>query len=261
MYEFHTDDNRYFLMQKMVCEESIIPFIEKLYPLNHSVNVLEIGCSAAGVLSAFLERGHRGFGVDLYNKALDYARERLADYINSKQLTLINDDIFSVDFEKEFNTGFDVIILKDVIEHINGQEKLLMKIKSFLAPSGVVFIGFPPWQMPFGGHQQMCPSKILSRLPYFHLLPMPAYKIILKKFKINTEELSEIKKNGISIERFEKITKITNYKIINRDFYFINPVYKYKFNMKERKQAGLISSIPYIRNFFTTCAYYLLQTK
>ena len=259
MYEFHSDQNRYFMMQKMVCEENIIPFIEKVSSVNSSANILEIGCGTAGVLSAFLEKGHKGFGVDLNNNSLDYARERLADYIVSKQLTLINDDIYSIDFETEFNIKFDIVILKDVIEHVHDQEKLLRKIKTFLVPSGIIFIGFPPWQMPFGGHQQICQSKILSHLPYFHLLPMPVYKSILKAFKIDPEHLCELKNCGISIERLEKLAKYTNYKIINRNFYFINPIYKHKFKMKERKQAGFISSIPYFRNFFTTCAFYLLK--
>ena len=260
MYEFHSDQNRYFLMQKMVCKENIIPFIEKVHPLNSDAKVLEIGCGSAGVLSAFLERGNKGFGVDLDNYSLDYARERLSDYIVSKQLTLINDDIYSIDFETEYNVKFDIIILKDVIEHIHNQEKLLEKMKSFLVPSGIIFLGFPPWQMPFGGHQQMCPSKILSHLPYFHLLPKSIYRGILKAFKICPDQFCELKDCGISIERLEKLAKITNYKIINKKFYLINPIYKYKFKMKERKQAGVISSIPYIRNFFTTCAYYLLQS-
>jgi len=257
MYEFHTDRDRYFQMQKMVCKEDIIPFIEKDYPVRQEATILEIGCSTAGVLSAFLERGHRGFGVDMDDNSLNYARGQLAEYIESKQLTLINRDIYSVDFEKEFQVKFDIIILKDVIEHIHNQEKLLEKMQSFLAPSGVIFMGFPPWQMPFGGHQQMCRSKILSHLPYFHLLPIPLYKGILKAFKIGTEQLCDLKKTGISIERLEKLAKKTHYKILNRELYFINPIYKYKFNMKVRKQPLLFSSIPYIRNFYTTCAYYL----
>jgi len=247
-------------MQKMVCEENIIPFIKNVYSFDKEATVLEIGCGTSGVLCAFLERGHRGVGVDLDGNSLDYARERLADYIDAKQLTLINNDIYSVDFETEFQGKFNVIVLKDVIEHIHNQEKLLIKMHSLLAPSGVIFLGFPPWQMPFGGHQQICRSKILSRLPYFHLLPMPAYKGVLKLFKEGTG-LCELKETGISIERLEKLAKKTGYQIANREFYFINPIYKHKFKLKERKQAAFISSLPYIRNYFTTAAFYLIKTN
>ncbi|MCL1934255.1 MAG: class I SAM-dependent methyltransferase [Candidatus Azobacteroides sp.] len=259
MYEFHSDRNRYFLMQKMVCEEDIIPFIEKVYPFTGDAKVLEIGCGTAGVLSAFLERGHKGFGVDLDTGSLDYAREKLSGFIESEQLTLINNDIYSIDFEKEYQLKFDIIILKDVIEHIHGHEKLLKRMQSFLNPSGVIFIGFPPWQMPFGGHQQICRSKFLSHLPYFHLLPTPAYRSILKAFKEGPDHLCELQETGISIEQLEKLAKKTNYTIVNKELYFINPIYKHKFKMKGRKQSAFIGSIPYVRNFFTTCAFYLLK--
>jgi len=259
MYEFHSDRDWYFLMQKMVCEENIIPFIKNVYSFDKKVTVLEIGCGTAGVLSAFLEHGHKGVGVDLDAGSLDYARERLADYIASNQLTLINEDIYSVDFEMEFQGKFDIIILKDVIEHIHDQEELLIKMQSFLTLSGIIFLGFPPWQMPFGGHQQICRNKFLSHLPYFHLLPMPAYKGVLKLFKEDPRHFCEIKETGISIERLEKLAKKTGYEIINREFYFINPIYKHKFKMKERKQTAFISSIPYFRNFFTTSVFYLVR--
>jgi len=261
MYEFHSDLDNYFLMQKMVCEENIIPFIEKVYPFDNDAKILEIGCGTAGVLSAFLERGHKGFGVDLDTESLEYAREKLFDYIESKQLTLIDNDIYSVDFETEYQAKFDIIILKDVIEHIHNHEKLFRKMQSLLTSSGVIFLGFPPWQMPFGGHQQICRSKFLSHLPYFHLLPTPVYRSILKAFKENPEHLCELQETGISIEQLERLAKKTNYKIINKDLYFINPIYKYKFKIKERKQATFIASIPYIRNFFTTCAFYLLKAS
>jgi len=259
MHEFHLDTDRYFMMQKSVCEEYIIPFIEKIKPLGRDAKILEIGCGAAGVLSAFLEKGHKGYGVDLDGNALNYARKRLSNYIETEQLTLIDDDIFQVDFKTGFPVKFDIIILKDVIEHIHGQEILLEKLHSLLAPSGLIFLGFPPWQMPFGGHQQICRSKILSRIPYFHLLPAKLYKRILDTFNEGSHHLCEIKETGISIERFEKLVKKTDYKIAGRDFYVINPIYKYKFNMKARKQLALIGAIPYLRNFLTTCAFYLLQ--
>jgi len=261
MYEFHSDQKLYFQMQQMVCEEYIIPFIEKNHTIKTEAIILEIGCGTSGVLSAFLNRGHKGFGIDLDENSLNYARIQLKNHIKSNQLTLVYNDFFSVDFETEYPFKFDIIILKDVIEHIYEKEKLLRKIQSILSSSGVLFMGFPPWQMPFGGHQQICGNKILSHLPYFHLLPMPVYKFILKSSGESTNHLCELKKTGISIEKLEKITIKANYKIINKVFYLINPIYKYKFNIKPRKQILMIRSIPCLRNFVTTCAFYLFQTK
>jgi 2-polyprenyl-3-methyl-5-hydroxy-6-metoxy-1,4-benzoquinol methylase len=151
--------------------------------------------------------------------------------------------------------------MKDVIEHIHDQKKLLQRLHDLLLPQGAIFFGFPPWQMPFGGHQQMCKSKLLSKFPYYHLLPKKLYKWVLMKFNEPAEDLLEIKDTGISIERFEKIVKQTNYRVINKTHYLINPIYKYKFGWKARKQLPILKSIPYIRDYFTTCVYYLITQK
>jgi len=131
-------------------------------------------------------------------------------------------------------------------------------MKGFLNPGGVIFFGFPPWQMPFGGHQQINKGKLLSKIPYYHLLPAFIYKAILKLGKEDVAEMMEIKETGISIERFEKIAKTTGYTILNKTHYLFNPIYEYKFGLKPRVQSKLISSIPWVRNFFTTCVYYLI---
>lgn len=261
MYEFHSNTDWYFQMQKLTSQNYIIPFIEEVYPILPGAHVLEIGCNQAGVLNAFLERGCVGVGVDLDTGRIKEGSKKLNDYIESGQLKLIAKDIYLVDHEKDLGGKFDIIVLKDVIEHIPDQEKLLKRMKELLNPNGVIFLGFPPWQMPFGGHQQMCKNKILSHLPYFHLLPMPVYKSILKIFKENVKGLSEIKETGISIERFKKIINRTSYKTTNQRYYFINPIYQYKFNLKVREQLPFIRSIPYLRNFLTTSVFFIITLE
>jgi len=112
--------------------------------------------------------------------------------------------------------------------------------------------------MPFGGHQQICKSKI-SRLPYIHLLPGFLYKAILKNRKENVEEMMEIRETGISIERFERICREQGYTFLDMRHYLLNPIYEWKFGWKPRKQGALIKAIPFIRNFLTTCVYYCIQ--
>jgi SAM-dependent methyltransferase len=186
------------------------------------------------------------------------ANEMLKDYVNSGKAFFIAKDIYKVNAMQEMGGNFDIIILKDVIEHIHDQPKLIAEMKRFLNPGGCIFFGFPPWQMPFGGHQQMNPNKWLGKMPYYHLLPTPLYKRILKKYNGPVKDLLEVKDTRISIEQFEKIAKATGYSLINKTHFLINPIYKYKFGWKVKKQFALIKAIPYIRNYFTTCVYYLI---
>ena len=108
----------------------------------------------------------------------------------------------------------------------------------------------------------MCKNKLASKFPYYHLLPAALYKGVLKKASESKEtikELLEIKETGISIERFNRILRKEGFSVSAKQFYLINPIYKYKFNLKVRKQNRLISAIPWLRNYFTTTVYYLVQ--
>lgn len=261
MFEFHTDKKRYFDMQVENTRKYVIPFIEQYQKVEAGTRVLEIGCGEAGVLKAFTDLGCIGVGVELDEPRLVVAREWMSEEMNKGLVSFLSKDIYKVDAEKEFSDRFDIIILKDVIEHIHDQKKLIAWMKNYLNKDGVVFFGFPPWQMPFGGHQQVMQSKLLSKLPYFHLLPMFIYKGILKLFKENVDAFTEIKDTGISIERFERIVKETGYTVVKKAHYFLNPIYEFKFGWKPKKQNTVISAIPWVRNFFTTCVYYMITPK
>ena len=258
MFEFHADRKRYFDIQVDNTGKYVIPFIEKYIPIKDGTRVLEIGCGEAGVLKAFTDKGCVGVGVELDEPRLVVAREWMKEEVEQDKVSFLSKNIYDVDVEKEFPVRFDVIVLKDVIEHIHDQKKLIAWMKNFLNPGGVIFFGFPPWQMPFGGHQQVMQHKWLSKLPYFHLLPMAVYKSILQSAKEDVDAFTEIKETGISIERFEKIVHQTGYKVVNKQHYLLNPIYEYKFGLKPVKQISLLKSIPWVRNFFTTCVYYLI---
>lgn len=258
MFEFHADRKRYFDIQVLNAEKYVIPFIEEKFPVKAGMRILEIGCGEGGVLKAFVNRGCEGVGVELDAPRVVDANKFLTEDIAAGRLRFVVKDIYEVDVKKDFNGLFDIIVLKDVIEHIHDQAKLIGWMKNFLKPDGIVFFGFPPWYMPFGGHQQICKSRI-SRLPYIHLLPKGMYKWILRNRKENVEEMMEIRDTGISIERFEKICKKEGYIIFHAGHYLINPIYEWKFGWKPRKQIGLIKLIPFFRNFLTTCVYYIIQ--
>ncbi len=261
MFDFHQSKKVYFNYQYLTCRDYIIPFISRYIDLGSQKRVLEIGSAEAGVLKAFTEQGHQCVGIELSEKRVALAKEFMATELASNQVEFIAEDIYNIDPNTRFEGPFDIIILKDVIEHIHDQGRFMARLASFMAPDGIVFFGFPPWQMPFGGHQQIASHSIASKLPYYHLLPKGMYKGMLKAFGENErtiENLLEIKDTGISIERFEKELKSNNFEVLQRKLFLINPIYKHKFNLKVREQLPLLGQIPYLRNFFSTCAYYVL---
>ena len=260
MYDFHTDNKKYFEIQLSNVRQWIVPFVQEVKVIKPGMQLLEIGCGQGSLLRAFCEVGCNCTGVEMYPLWLEKATEWLQPEIAAGKVRLINSNIYDVDAEKDLQTKFDIIVLKDVIEHIHDQEKLIGWMKNFLRPEGIILFAFPPWQMPFGGHQQMLQGW-LGKAPYWHLLPMPLFKKLLKINKQYSEDLVEIKETGISIERFEKILKKTGYQILLQKHWLVNPVYEYKFGWKPRKQFSWIQSIPFIRNFFTTAVYYITTPK
>jgi SAM-dependent methyltransferase len=255
----HRDERIRFDQQVENSRSYVRPFIEKTKTLQSGINILEIGCGEGGVLVPFAEKGCYCVGVDLNPIRIDLANEFLKNDVGTGKMQFIYQNVYDESFLQKFSKFFDVIILKDAIEHIPNQEKFIPYLKNFLKAGGQIFFGFPPWYMPFGGHQQVCQNKVASVLPYYHILPKPLYKVILKLFGESDPvitELLEIKDTQITIERFERIIKSSGLKILNKQHYFINPIYRYKFGLKPRKQLPVISSIPYLRDFITTCVYY-----
>ena len=261
MQERHTNRNQYLKEQEITSGKYVIPFIEEVLQINEETTILEIGCGEGGNLVPFLKRGcKRIVGIDILPDKIQNANTFFKDIENGENIEFICEDIYNIDPEQLGK--FDIILTRDVLEHIHGQEKFMEFVKSFLKVDGKFFLGFPPWYNPFGGHQQMCKSKFLSVLPYFHILPTPIYRGILKAFgetERKIEGLLEIKETGITIERFEKILKKSNYKTDKRIFYFTSPNYEVKFGIKPRVSWSFISSIPFLRNFLITTNFYVIS--
>ncbi|WP_143307753.1 class I SAM-dependent methyltransferase [Chitinophaga vietnamensis] len=262
--QHHTDATLRYQQQVDNSRDYVLPFIQQEFPQLEGLHVMEVGCGEGGVLTPMLEQGCRCVGVDLVPERIALANGFLGKYVSNGQLKLIAKNIYDVDFLGAFRNAFDLIILKDAIEHIPDQEKIIGHLKQLLSPRGQIYFGFPPWYMPHGGHQQICQNKFLSMVPYIHLLPAPLYKGLAKMFgeKDDTiQELLDVKSTGISIERFEKIVKQQQYDITQRRFYLINPIYKYKFGVSAKEQWGPIAAIPWFRDFVTTCVYYMIKPR
>jgi len=249
-------------MQRRISEEYVLPLLEKHIKKPKPWRVLEVGCAEAGVLKAFVDNGHQGVGIELEEARADLARTFLVDAIKGGRASIITEDIYKVEPDELEPAGFDAILLKDVIEHIPNQEKMVPRLAEFLAPGGKIFFGFPPWMMPFGGHQQIGKGTIVSKVPWIHLLPSPLYRgwIKLAGEPVHIQdELENVRSTRITIERFERIVRQSNLEVSERILWMFNPIYSLKFGIKARKQFSMFSALPFVRNFISTAAYYVVS--
>ena len=259
MQKRHADRQNYFQEQILVTEKYVLPYIENTINISGEMTVAEIGCGEGGNLKPFLDLGCHIVGIDIAENKIENAREYYSSHPGKANARFIAEDIYNLRPE---DTGrFDLIIMRDTIEHIPHQERFLGMLKNFLKPDGRIFFAFPPWRMPFGGHQQICENKFLSLMPYIHLLPTSLYKSVLKLFGESSAKiraLQEIKDTGISISRFKSYLKRNNYQIEKETCYLINPNYEIKFKLKVRKLPVIIN-VPHLSDFYTTAYYCMVR--
>jgi 2-polyprenyl-3-methyl-5-hydroxy-6-metoxy-1,4-benzoquinol methylase len=260
---FHGNASLKFNQQYLVTRDYIIPFISKIKEINEHTKVLEIGCGEGGVLKAFAEKGCECTGMDLSESKIESGKEIFNSTPLKGSVELFTANIYDETVIHSFKNKFNLIVLKDTIEHIPNQERVIAHLKNYLKEDGMIFFAFPPWSMPFGGHQQTCKTK-LGQIPYMHLLPKKTYLSFLKKAgesEATIKSLEEIHETGISINRFEQILKREHYKVIRHRKYLVNPIYRYKFKWTPREQSHFVGAIPWFRDFVTTAVYYLVQPK
>lgn len=257
MQQRQLNRRQYFKELAITSEKYYLPYLKQFIPIGKGTKVLEIGCGDGGNLLPFAKSGCTVVGCDIAEVRICDAESFFKE--EGVPATFIASDAFLLtDLEKQF----DLIICHDVIEHISDKRGFMAKCKNLLKPGGFLFMSFPAWQMPFGGHQQICKGKILSHLPFFHLLPAKVYKKILilgKEKPACINELMNIKQTRCPIELFHQVLKEERYHVVNRVAWFINPHYEVKFGLKPRKLNKLIDRIPYIRNYFTTSSFYILN--
>jgi len=256
MQERHKNRKKYFEEQVTTTTKYIIPYLNH-YIETKNISVLEIGCGEGGNLEPFLKQGCSVVGVDLAKDKIANGKEYLSDYINKKRCILHDRDVFKIESIGEY----DLIFFRDVIEHIANHRKLLSFTYDHLKPNGIAFIAFPPWQNPFGGHQQML-NSFLSKIPFIHLLPMRFYRRLLQITGEREEvikELIELSDSKVTLEHFEQIIRESKFIFLDARLYFINPNYEVKFHLKPVILNQYLAQVPYLRNFISTTCYAVLK--
>ena len=257
----HTDRRRYFNELARTSEKYYIPYIEQVQKLKPGMRILEIGCGEGGNLAPFSRMGCSVTGIDIVPMRIDQAREFFKE--DGLDGDFVCNDILKTD-DDTMPGRYDLILCHDVIEHIPSKDKFLARVHSLLAPGGKAFFGFPAWQMPFGGHQQICKSWFCSHAPFIHLLPVWAYRTLLCCCGVKEKDVTEllsIKQCRMTIENFQRIAQKQGLETINRKCWFINPHYQAKFGLRPRRLWRFIEALPYVRNFFSTSVFYLLERK
>ena len=123
----------------------ILSQLKELGVISHDLSgkrVLEVGCGSGGILVPFTEIGAEAVGIDFDDTYMEAGRKR--------GLNLIDQSIY----EFQAANKFDLIILKDVLEHLPDLNLVLQRLKSLLSETGNVYIQVPTFEgLEFLGYQ------------------------------------------------------------------------------------------------------------
>lgn len=142
-----------------------MPYVEQFMPLRDR-RILDIGCGQGGV-SFTLSDGNEVVGLDISLERMAW-RPRL----DRPPLILLASGLAVPCCDN----SFDVVILSDVMEHVNEPSLMLYEVNRVLRPGGIAFFSFTPYYGPRGGHVWN-----YVPLPYIHfVLPDSVAKRLIK---------------------------------------------------------------------------------
>ena len=253
-----TDQDKYYWNYMYdLGHDFIVPYLTDKGLFAKGNRVAEVGSAEGGVLAAFMEAGAtNGLGTDIAQVRLDKG-SYIAE-LGDLDLQYTTHDIVTQQPPAEWQNEFDLVLLRDVIEHLDDPTAALSNIKMIMKDSGKLFVTFPPFHSPYGGHQHTVKSTG-GKFPYIHLFSKGLFnKFIEKGVKADIEEANRIHRIRLTIPKFEQAAKDAGLKIVEKEFYFLRPVFKMKFGLPSLKINGL-AKIPFIKKYFTLEASYILE--
>ncbi len=131
---FSCENNHWWFLAK---REIVLYFVSKILENKKQPKICDIGCGTGALLQE-LNRFGIALGMDSSEDAIEFCSKKGITNVKKGKLP---DDI---PFEKNF---FDLILLLDVLEHIDDEETVLKSCKQLLKPGGSIIITVPAYKL------------------------------------------------------------------------------------------------------------------
>jgi SAM-dependent methyltransferase len=122
--------------------------------------VLDLGCAHGGYGEALLASGLSVTSLDL----------NLSPVMSEGvRRSFVQADALSLPFP---DTTFGLVFCANLLEHVALPLQLLAEVRRIVAPDGWIYVSFPPWYSPVGGHQ-FKPYHLLGERAALRLCNVP----------------------------------------------------------------------------------------
>jgi SAM-dependent methyltransferase len=241
---------KHFHEQRHYAQTYLVPFLEKRLGALHG-KALEVGCAEAGLLDVLNQKGIYTVGVEL-----DPGRVRLAMSLRP-HLEVFVGDITDPHLPNRLGETFDLIVMREVIEHVPDRIAVFHNLSKLLNDQGYLYIPFPPRFSPFAGHQQVGRSR-LRFFPYLHFLPEMILRPLGRLCKENEAVINNALENyrlGLTVTAFERFVRNSGLVFIIKNLFLFRPIYQQRFGIKPLR----FPNWPIARELFATGCECLLQ--
>lgn len=261
--EFLAHKEKYWRYQYRLGREYLLPLLQQWGVRLEGARMLDIGCAEAGILCACAEAGVTSLGLELSTDRLRLAR-RFAAPEHLARMALVAADFFHMPVRPE-SQPFDLILLRDVFEHLPDKEAAFAALAGLMGPQSRLILTFPPFYSPFGGHQQML-GGFLRRIPWFHALPGPLWRLFRRQIAARDPnpgflaEMDKLRSHRMSIALCKRLARRHDLRIAGERHYLSRPSYKLRYGWPVVK-ATFLGRIPVLRELFITGAIIMLERK
>ncbi|MBN1782267.1 class I SAM-dependent methyltransferase [bacterium] len=242
---------KHFFEQRAFTESYLVPYFDRHIPEWRSFRVLEIGCAESGFLDVIGRLDVRASGMELMEE-----RVALALTFNP-ELNVQAGDITDPEITACFPGPYDLIVMRDVIEHIPDREAAFRNIRTMLRPGGYLYISFPPLFSAFAGHHQNGRSP-LKYFPWLHLLPGRILRFmgrVLDEYPHIIDQAILHRQSGLTIRRFLLHIRQIRFKPVVCEYFLSRPVYRERFGWPVIRFPGA----PFVREFLAAGCESLLR--
>jgi len=221
----------YWTYQYQLAMKFHIPLMESWGVRFDNANVLDVGCGDGGFTAAMADRGATCVGVEI--------REFKRRPNDNHRLRYVVQDVTAPEAPDKLGVDYDLIVLRDVIEHIplSRKETFLRSLKEFLRPQGRIFFTFPPFYSPYGLHQQTLLKSKLRVLPYLHYAPWALLRRLtawMGEPDGSLPAIEDIARCKMTVRHFKKLAQKTGMQILHQKHFLVRPSHEIRYGWKTR---------------------------
>jgi len=253
----------YWTYQYELASTQLLPCLQSWGVWRQGVRILDVGCGDAGATCALAEHGARIDGFDLEPRRLAMASERARARGTELRLTVA--DITDPATLTDLDGPYDLILFRDVLEHIPDVDAALAQSRERLAPDGGIVVIYPPYWSVYGGHQQILDARARlgvrwAKLPFVHWLGAGVWGGMARGGAVSADlwqEVETVRQAGLTLSGLSERASRHSLRVSQARRFLLRPSFYLRYGLPVFG-AGLLGRVPGMREVLVTGSWELL---